>query len=69
MNNSAASGGVSNPSRIETGITSYLFFTASICAWRARSTDTARMRAASCGLWNPVEFSDELKSHLGWAYR
>ena len=33
-----------------------------IWPWRARSIDSPRMRAASCGAWKPVEFSASTKS-------
>ena len=33
-----------------------------IWPWRAKSIDSPRMRAASCGAWNPVEFSASTKS-------
>ena len=32
--------------------------------WRAKSIDSPRMRAASCGAWNPVEFSASTKSRI-----
>ena len=33
-----------------------------IWPWRAKSIDSPRMRAASCGAWKPVEFSASTKS-------
>jgi hypothetical protein len=32
------------------------------CPWRAKLSDSPRMRAASCGGWKPVEFSASTKS-------
>jgi len=41
---------------------SYLPRTTTTCPWRAQSMASARMRAASCGAWKPVEFSAFTKS-------
>jgi hypothetical protein len=32
------------------------------CPFLEKSIDSARMRAASCGAWNPIEFSASMKS-------
>ena len=42
---------------------------AMICACRARFIDSPRIRAASCGAWNPIEFSAATKSSRHCALR
>ena len=54
----AGGGGMSTTATVGSNV----WITYASCPWRENSATRARIRAASCGAWKPVEFSASTKS-------